>query len=192
MSTGFLEKIKGFLFDPTDTLIRHKNENLSDALWYYIVFLAIYGILFGLVVGLGFGTMGGALGGGRAFIGGAILGGALGIIGVVLALIIAGLIGLFLWGIIVHIFVLIVGGRRGLSTTVRALIYAMTPNLLLGWIPVVGILAALWSLVLEVLAIRELHEISTTRAIFAVIVVPILFMILAAIVAVFVFGMAGY
>jgi len=40
--------------------------------------------------------------------------------------------------------------------------------LLFGWIPFVGMLFPLWALVLNIIGIRQLHEISTGRAIGAV------------------------
>ncbi|WP_157200260.1 hypothetical protein [Methanogenium cariaci] len=72
---------------------------------------------------------------------------ALGMAGMVVAsilfIIIFGIIGLFIAGVLLHIFVYIAGGRKGLTTTIRAFIYSLTPNLLFGWIPVIGLLAVL-------------------------------------------------
>jgi hypothetical protein len=62
-------------------------------------------------------------------------------------------------------------------------IYGSTPRLLLGWIPFLGILFALWSLVLCVLGVRELHGISTGKAAVAVVVailIPLIIVILVA------------
>jgi len=184
MSTGFIDNVKGFLLDPTDTLIAHKNESLGDALRYFIIFLVIYGVLTGVMLGLFMGMVGG-MAGASAGLGPLGAGGlaALGVAGMVIAsiifIIIFGVIALFIGGILLHIFVWIAGGRKGLTTTVRAVIYSVTPNLLFGWIPLIGILAGFWSLALEILAIKELHEISTTRAFIAVFLPAILLAVLA-------------
>lgn len=193
MATGFIDKVKGFLLDPTETLIAHKNEDLGDAIKYFITFLVIYGVLTGLMLGLFMGAVGG-MAGAEAGMGALGVGGlaALGIVGMVISaiifIIIFGVIALFIAGILLHIFVFITGGRKGITTTIRALIYALTPNLIFGWIPVIGLLAGFWSLALEILAIKELHEISTTRAFVAVflpaiVLAVLMFFFLAAMVA---------
>ncbi|WAI00174.1 YIP1 family protein [Methanogenium organophilum] len=177
MSTGFLDNVKGFLLDPTGTLTAHKDESLGDALPYYLILLAIYGLLNGIFIGLGYGIAGSFSGLSAAL----TAFGAIGtIIVAIVVMIIAGLIALFIGGCILHIFVYIAGGRKDISTTLRAVIYSATPNLLFGWIPFIGFLAGVWSLVLEVLAIRELHEISTARAVIAVILPFILMFVLIA------------
>ncbi|WP_245618846.1 YIP1 family protein [Methanogenium cariaci] len=65
-------------------------------------------------------------------------------------------------------WVYIAGGREGITETWKAVIYASTPSLLLGWIPVVGFVMWAWSLVLIIIGIRELQEMTTTRAVLAV------------------------
>ncbi|KAF1073329.1 YIP1 family protein [Methanogenium sp. MK-MG] len=184
MSTGFIDNVKGFLLDPTQTLIAHRDESLGDTLRYFIIFLVIYGVLTGIMLGLFMGVVGG-MAGAEAGLGALGVGGlaALGTLGMVIAsiifIIIFGVIALFIAGIILHIFVYIAGGRKGLATTMRTIIYSLTPNLIFGWIPMIGILAGFWSLALEILAIKELHEISTTRAFIAVFLPAILMAVLA-------------
>lgn len=193
MSNGFIDNVKGFLLNPTETLIAHRDESIGDAMKYFITFLVIYGVLTGIVLGLFMGMIGGIASAeaGMGAIGVSSIA-ALGTIGMVILsiffIIIFGAIALFIGGIILHIFVYIAGGRKGLTTTVRAIIYSVTPNLIFGWIPFIGILAGFWTLALEILAIKELHEISTTRAFVAVflpaIVIAVLFFFfLAALVA---------
>jgi hypothetical protein len=194
MATGFINKVKGFILDPTQTLILHRNESLGDSLRYFITFFVIYGVVTGIIVGLlvGMNTVGG-VGAAEAGLGAIGIGGlaALGILGMIMVfivfIIVFGIIALFIGGIMLHICVFIAGGRKGLTTTIRALIYSLTPNLLFGWIPLIGFLAGFWSLALGILAIKELHEISTTRAFIAVFLPAILiaivsFFVLAALV----------
>lgn len=184
MSTGFIDKVKGFLLDPTQTLIAHRDESLGDAMQYFIIFLVIYGALTGIVLGLSVSMFGGLAGAsaGMGPLGAGSLA-ALGVVGMIIAaivfIIIFGIIALFIAGILLHIFVWIAGGRKGLTTTLRAVIYSLTPNLIFGWIPLIGILAGFWSLALEILAIKELHEISTTRAFIAVFMPAIILAVLA-------------
>ena len=49
------------------------------------------------------------------------------------------------------------GGRKGVMTTVKAILYSLTPFMLIAWIPVVGwIIGTVWSIVVGVIGIREL------------------------------------
>ena len=183
MSTSFIEKAKGFILNPTETLIAHRSESFGDALRYFCIFLTIYGVLTGLMIGLILGIAGG-MAGAEAGLGPLATGGlaALGLFGTVIIaiifIIIIGVIALCIDGGLLHIFVYIAGGRQGITTTMRAAIYAATPNFVLGWIPIVGIFTGIWSLALEILAIKELHEISTARAFIAVILPFIIMLIL--------------
>jgi hypothetical protein len=56
---------------------------------------------------------------------------------------------------------------KGFNATLRALAYANGPSIL-AFIPVVGGLAGLWTLVLEIWAVKEMQKTSTGRAIGAV------------------------
>jgi hypothetical protein len=70
---------------------------------------------------------------------------------------------------LVHLGTMITGLRRySFATTVRALGYASGPNVLLV-IPVVGGLASIYTLVLQVWGLRDLHEGTTGKAIVSVI-----------------------
>ena len=80
----------------------------------------------------------------------------------------------------------LVGGRKGIEQTIKTLMYAMTPQYLFVWIPVVNLI---WALIVGIIGIRQLHELSTGKAVLAVItaiVVPaiILGAIIAALIAV--------
>ncbi|MFA4935401.1 MAG: YIP1 family protein [Candidatus Methanoperedens sp.] len=127
---------------------------------------------------------------------GMMMGVGAGISGAVLFFIlfmILAIIGSFISGAIVHIGVYIMGGEKGIVQTIKAVMYGSTPGLLLGWIPIIGFIAAIWSLILEILGIRQLHELTTGRAIVAVlipfIIMVVLTVVLAAVIAAFVFGM---
>lgn len=90
------------------------------------------------------------------------------------------------------------GGRADFMGLFRSLGFASAPNAL-GFIPVVGGLAGLWSLVCGVVAVRESHGISTGQAVVVVliplIVIGLLVAVLAVVVGVALFsafsGLAG-
>jgi len=85
-----------------------------------------------------------------------------------MTLLIFSIIGIFISSIIVHIVVLILGGKKGIKPTIKALIYGSTPRLLLGWIPFIGIIAEIWSIILLIVGMRQLQDITTGKAIIAV------------------------
>jgi len=189
----FIEKVEGFLTEPSKTFDAVKGDTLSEAIKYYAVIAAIYSAIFALLlafVGSFFGSMMGAKNLGM------LMGAGVGISGAIVFFVlfmIFAIIGGFIGGAILHIFVYIVGGRKGIAQTIKAVMYGSTPGLLLGWIPVIGFIAAIWSIVLEVLGIRQLHELTTEKAILAVVllilVTFVVTIIFAAVFAAFVFGM---
>jgi hypothetical protein len=101
-----------------------------------------------------------------------------------IVLVIVSLIMVFIIGGWLHLFVYLLGGRKGYLETVKALIFGSTPYMLIGWIPLVGIIiGGIWSLILSILGIRELHQISTGRAAGAVILAAIIIVIIIALIA---------
>jgi hypothetical protein len=180
---NFFEKVKGFLLEPSKTFDATKGENLSEAIKYYAVIAVIYSTIFAVLlafVGTLFGSMMGRRNLGMLMGAGTGAGGA--IIFFVLFMVLA-IIGAFIGGAILHIFVYLVGGRKGLEQTIKAVMYGSTPGLLLGWIPIIGFIAGIWSLVVEIIGIRQLHELTNGKAVLAVLI-PIIIAVILAFIAV--------
>lgn len=162
------EKIKGFLLKPVETFRNVRDEEISLTIGYFIVLLVFYGLLSGIISALG--VMRNPipsmlnLGLGQA-------GPIITFFTVFFTVIIVWLFLLLIWGLWMHLWVYVVGGRKGVWQTEKAVLYGVTPFLLIGWIPVIGpVLGGLWSIVLQILGIRELHELSTAKAILALII----------------------
>ncbi len=85
----------------------------------------------------------------------------------------AALLGLALWGAILHLFVLMLApGRRGFGATIRVICYAAGPAVFTV-VPIAGGLVALvWPIVLTVFGLREAHHTTGGRAA-AIVLVPI-------------------
>ena len=221
---GIVEKIKGFLFSPSETFDASKEDTLGDAFKYYIILLLIPALLsaviaavvfllfpesFEIIFEQPFKIMFRSIP-------------AIAIAGVVaavafIAVLILETIGVIIGGLWLHIWVYLVGGRKGLTQTLKASMYGETPYLLLCRIPdilaviwlylvigetpsvtrllaaiwalniIIGIksLIAIWALIVTIFGIRQLHEISTGRAVAAgilaiipLIVLLVLFVIL--------------
>jgi len=170
-----LEKIKGFLLSPVEAFNETKEDTIGDSLKYFLPLLVIYAVLSGVASYFTLSAASSMMGSSMPF--GMPGGGSA--VGAIVSAMVGGILGVFVGGIILHIFVFIVGGRNGAQQTIKAVIYGYTPNLLIGWIPVVGAIGMLWSLVLEIVGIREYHEISTVKAILAVILPVIILAIIA-------------
>jgi len=176
---GIIEKIKGFLFSPSETFDASKEDTLGDAFKYYIILLLISALFSAVIAVVVFSLFAGFFG--RmlpgfmpALLALAWAGAAVAFIAVFIYMLIAGAIVVLIDGLWLHIWVYLMGGRKGLTQTFKALMYGATPSLLLGWIPVIGFLAAIWALIVEIIGIRQLHEISTGRAVAAVILAIII------------------
>ncbi len=137
----FIEKVKGFLLDPSKTFDTLKEEPFEEILKYYAVIAAIYSALLALLLAFA-GNLEMMMGTGTG-IGAAIT--------FFVRFMIITIVGAFIGGAILHIFVYIVGGRRGIAQTIKAYMYGYTPSLLFGWIPVINFIAMIWSQVAQII-----------------------------------------
>ncbi|MCK4799221.1 MAG: YIP1 family protein [Spirochaetes bacterium] len=192
----FIEKAKGLLTtDPEITFDASKDDTLEEAIKYYAVIVAVYSFLSTVVISITMkGSFGSMMGIGQLE---TMMGVGAGIIGAVVlfvVMLVLGIIGAFIGGALVHVGVLIVGGKKGITQTIKAIMYGSTPGLLLGWIPIIGGLAGIWSFVLEIVGIQQLHDLTTFRTIMAVIiplVIIVVFLVLITVFGAFVIGMTG-
>jgi hypothetical protein len=171
MVLSLTDKLVGFIVRPVETFRAARDETVTDGAIYYLVLLVINAILTAIVAYLGFGAAADYPPGIGAFIAGLI--GAF----------ILGIIALILWSVFLHIGAKIMGGRGDFADSFKSAVYSQTPNLLLGWIPIIGIIFLLWSIVLLFLGVRELHEMETMRAVIAVVIAVVLFIIVIVIIA---------
>lgn len=174
----FLDKAKGFLFEPSKALYNSREDSLIGALKYYLILVLIYSVLETLTR-IFFGEMIGSMMGKYAMITGDM--GIKQIIMKSIYYVVYSIPGVFISGAILHIGVFIAGGKNGSNQTTKAFVYSSTPSLLLGWIPVINIIAGMWSLGLNIIGVREFQDISTERALLAVMIPLILILLLVAV-----------
>ena len=167
-------KVKGFLLKPVETFQQSRNDEPGVIFPYFAALLLINAILSAIITLIGIETM--------PRLAGMPEGIAIPVIVFLMALA-GGFILTLIFAAWLHLWVYILGGRKGIMQTFKAIIYGHTPRLLLGWIPVIGFIFVLWSLALGILGIRELQEISTGKAILAVVIAVIIPLILILIVA---------
>jgi len=175
MITSIVEKVKGFLMNPNDAFRQAKGDEPATVLPYFAVLLLINAVISAALISvfmIGTSPLPDLVTG---RISGALL----------LFLII--LAGAFLCTLVfggwLHLWVYILGGRQGIWQTLKAVMYGSTPSLLFGWIPFIGFIFTLWSIVLGIFGIRVLQEISSLKAILAVAVAVMIPLVLLIIVA---------
>ena len=71
--------------------------------------------------------------------------------------------------VVVYLTGLYLGGEIRKKATLKVIASGPTPALLLGWIPVIGIFAVMYSYALEVIGLRELRNLTTGRAALALV-----------------------
>jgi len=183
---NFGEKVKGFLGAPSNTFSNVEPEALGSAVKYFTIWLVIYTILrtvvFYTLERRVFQTLWDLLGLSDAapylYHFDPVIFALLAVVG--------AFVSLFISGSWAHLFVRAFGGRKGYGNTIKAFAYGNTPLFLFGWIPFVGTLFSIWALVLDIIGIRQLHEISTGRAIGAVLLGIVTLIIIIFLVVLFV------
>ncbi len=92
-------------------------------------------------------------------------------------------IAFFVWSGILHLCLLLVrGANEGYQATFRVVSYSSVPSLF-NAVPIVGSIASLWSIVLTVIGLREVHKTSTGKSVVAVLI-PVMVAIVLGVVAV--------
>lgn len=191
MSTHIGENVKGFLLHPSATFRATRSETLTSAYQYYVILLILFSVLLAIVVSVSVGVTywsspvttiasSGILGSNgtgivKAFT--AFL--VTYILFLPYLLFVFMLFAIFISGFYYHVFVILFGGQKGLTQTVKTVMYASTPAFLLGWIPFVSIIGSVWTVILIIIGVRENQEMTTGRAVLVVVVPLVLTVILS-------------
>ena len=166
----FLNRARGFLLHPKATFERYRDDELAEAADFFLILLGINSILSALLYYHTAATLF------RSQVTALLFGHHLGAATLFAALagaFLAGFLMIAILGAAIHLFVILFGGTGGISQTYKAVIYASTPWLLFGWIPVVCIITWFWAAGLTIIGIRDLHALSPLRSAVAVLV-PVL------------------
>jgi hypothetical protein len=189
MIDDLVSNVKGFIMTPSEMFKKTSRNSMSAAYQYYVILLVIFTVLFGIVavsIGLSIFTsmvaqmavipiVGNVISSAASNFSGFVI--ALGVFFVYL-LFLFYLLGVFVEGLIIHAFVVLMGGEKGAKQTIKTTMYSSTPFLLLGWIPVVSMIAYIWSIVLLIIGIKETQEMELGKAIVVVLIPIVLFIIL--------------
>jgi hypothetical protein len=189
---NFFEKVKGLLLNPSKTFDATKEETFSEVIKYFVVLSVIYSTLGASLLVIApnlYGSDMQKIPGVSSNLPASIIGMILFVFILIFVIIVVLVDGLF-----THILVYLMGGRKGFSQTMKAIIDCTTPQLLLGWIPGLIIIVIVWSIFIEILGIRQLQEISTAKAILATIlptIIAIIILVVLVAVAAFILNPNG-
>jgi len=178
---SIIEKIKKVVLSPSEFFGKIKAERGFVEAFKYLSILSLVNLVIGIVallLSISFISPLGSLSIPLPFLDNlAILGGIVGLIvsyavGLILCFIAVG---------IIHLFAKLFKGSGDYSATYKALVYANTPSLLLGWLPWIGIIFSLYSFYLLLKGISKLHSVSMLRALVIVIAAPALIILVISI-----------
>ncbi len=79
---------------------------------------------------------------------------------------------------LMHLGLRIFKGQGTFTQTFQVFVYSFTPTFLFGWIPILGILASIWTFILEIVGFATVHKVSRWRAFFGMILIPAIIFIL--------------
>jgi hypothetical protein len=169
MTNKIFKKAMGFLQQPTKAFDAEKGTEVTDSFVYMAILTVVVAVLSAIVAGV---TTGSGI-----------------IIGITMVTVYVGsLIFNVIAGLWLHLWAYIFGAKKGLNQTLKTVFYAGTPTYLLGWIPLINILAALWGLYLDWMGLQRLHGMEGGRAAAAIVIAFIIPMIILGIL--FLIGLA--
>ncbi|MBW2996475.1 YIP1 family protein [Candidatus Woesearchaeota archaeon] len=92
---------------------------------------------------------------------------------------IIGIVAFFIMLWIYNLIISWLGGKQGIIRTFQAIIYGLTPVILLSWLPFVNIIATLYSVYLTIIGISKLQQITIKKAAWAYFLPLIIIMLVA-------------
>lgn len=191
MLEEFVKNVQGFLMSPAEAFKQAGTKTLGAAYQYYAMLLIIFTILYGIVT-LAVGAfmfngyvqqlsmvplIGKLLSAQLAKFGAFVMVAQLFYVYMVFLLL---LFGVFLVGFLLHAFVILMDGKKGVKDTLKTTMYAATPGLLLGWIPFICIIGWVWSFVLLILGFRDNNGLSFEKAIMVAVIPAVLWVLMLA------------
>ena len=174
MIDAIIAKVKGFIVSPVESFRAARPDGTDTVVPYLISLLLVHAAMMAIISLVGITAMGMLSPMMPRF--------AMPVV-IFFSVLIGGAICTIIFSLWLHLWVYLLGGRKGLFETAKAVIYGMTPSMLLGWIPFLGFLFFLWSIVLQIIGIRELQEMSSGKALVAMIIavmVPLILLVLLA------------
>jgi hypothetical protein len=177
---GLVEKIKKVILSPSEFFERIKAERGVGEAFKYLAILSLVNLVVDIVSFILSIPSISPLGNLSTFL--PLLGAPATALGIAIPLVIyiGSLILSFVKAGFIHLFAKLLKGKGDFSATYKALVYASTPSLLLGRIPWVGIIFAIYSFYLSLKGISKLHKVGMGRALIILFVIPVVIILVIA------------
>mgnify|MGYP002365775569 CR=1 FL=1 len=160
------DKMRGFIFNPSESFWKVADEDARDTLLYFLFIAVIYAILSTVMTAMGVFN--------HPFL--ALFGFRFGIDRIellvmkFLALLVFSWLFALVYALLLHFWVWLIGGRKGVVQTVRSVFYSLTALMLTGWVPYIGPpIGLLWTLVVGIIGVEELQHLSRLWAAAAIV-----------------------
>lgn len=193
-------KLKGFIANPVNTFKKVKGKSLNEAFKYYALISLIVSLIVGILSSVVFALLLRYLPEAAELQPFLELRAAIWLLMALMVVMIYATcwVSLLVGGLIIHLGVLIFARpNRGLGETYKALAYSSTPEIfsfiiaipLLGYVFTFAV--GIWSLVLEIIGLKEFHSTTIGRAIAAALVIPIAITIILALITIIIVLLAA-
>ncbi|MDI3474013.1 MAG: hypothetical protein PWR30_336 [Candidatus Woesearchaeota archaeon] len=184
LNYNFFGKIKNIFVNPREFFSGLNEQGIGKAFLYSLVFILIYQAIISLIF-----TEGAQV---RAY---AVLGEARVSIfygwqmfsRLFIGSVIWRILLLFIFSLLLHIWIMIFKGSGSYEKTFQLVVYSRTPVWLLGWIPIVRILAWAYNVILLIIGTEKLHKIENKTATWMYLGPIIIFVLLTALSWLFIF-----
>lgn len=164
-----------FLTDPGNSLDAEKDTGLNDAFKYMLVLAIIMAFLGALVSAISVTFTGVFIPPEATAFTNPLF--------IFVTSLVAGYVGViivsFIWSLWLHLWAYVLGARSGLEQTMKSVFYGGTPNYLLGWIPFINFISAIWSFVLTGMGLVRFHGITGGKAALSIIIALIIPLVIA-------------
>lgn len=177
----YLDKALKFILEPRKAFNKEKKTSSDEAFKYLLVLSTVAGVIGAIISTLSLALILpflALIGGPQAGILGAFSGGVIIVLFFIFTIVFV--FGSVLWSIWLHIWVYILGAKKGIDQTFKSVFYGKTPFYFLYWIPFINIIALIWELGLTAIGLKTYHKITTGKAIASIavaIIIPLLIMI---------------
>jgi hypothetical protein len=104
---------------------------------------------------------------------------------------IAVAVSVFLAALLLLVCAKMVGGTGSYEATMRVASYANIVNII-GWIPIVSIIGSIYGLILTVIGMKEIHKLTTAKAVIAVLIAIAIVFVIVVLLAIIGIGITGY
>jgi hypothetical protein len=85
----------------------------------------------------------------------------------------------FVGAAILHVWILIFGGKEKYSKTYQLSVYSSLPTLLFGWFPIIGgLIGSIYSLCLLIIGTQRVHKISKIKTLWMYIFIPLIILLI--------------